>query len=310
MKNHEIKIQGLDVIIVRGSDAENFLQGQITNDIKILEKENEAIYAGYCSPKGRLIAIFLIIKVWDNYFLFCPTSISDEISKKLSMYILRSKVELEKTPDNTSYFSFYGGSKAEEAFKNVWGDIPYPTKIMETTQNPNKQNAMGLLSITKLAGENGRFLVIGEDETINMLYDEVFQNTDTLDGESWNASDIEAKIPNIFEETQEKFIPQSLNLDLINAVNFKKGCYTGQEIVARTHYLGKPKRRLYLGSINSNKPPKLTDEISVEANTVGQIINFYKKDKNHYRILFEILIEKINSELILLETNAIIKEIT
>ena len=81
MINHKIRIDNLDVIVVRGNDAENFLQGQITNDIKLLEKENKAIYAGYCSPKGRLIAFFLITKVWDNYFLFCPSSISDEISK-------------------------------------------------------------------------------------------------------------------------------------------------------------------------------------------------------------------------------------
>ena len=308
MKNHEIKIQGLDVILVRGSDAENFLQGQITNDIKILEKENEAIYAGYCSPKGRLIAIFLIIKVWDNYFLFCPTSISDEISKKLSMYVLRSKVVIEKVPGNTSYFNFYGGTKVEEKFKKIWGDVPYPTKIMETTQHPNEQKTTGLLSITKLAGENGRFLVLGEDETINMLHDEVFQNTDTLDGESWNASDIEAKIPNIFKETQDKFIPQSLNLDLIDAINFKKGCYTGQEIVARTHYLGKPKRRMYLGSINTEKSPSLGDEITVEGENVGQIINLYKKDLGVYRILFEILIEKLDSKL-MLSNKILIKEI-
>ena len=143
-----------------------------------------------------------------------------------------------------------------------------------------------------------------------MIYDKIFPNLDSTDSNSWNASDIEAKIPNVFKETQEKFIPQSLNLDLINAVNFKKGCYTGQEIVARTHYLGKPKRRMYLGSISTSNPPNLADEIFVDADKVGQIINFYKKDENHYRILFEILIEKINFELILLNTNIAIKEIT
>jgi len=308
MANPKIKINNLDVIIIEGKDAEVFLQGQITNDIKLTKDEEKAIYAGYCSPKGRLIAFFLIIKAWDKYFLFCPTSISDEISKKLSMYVLRSKVVIEKAPGNTSYFNFYGGTKVEEKFKKIWGDVPYPTKIMETTQHPNEQNTTGLLSITKLAGENGRFLVLGEDETINMLHDEVFQNTDTLDGESWNASDIEAKIPNIFKETQDKFIPQSLNLDLIDAINFKKGCYTGQEIVARTHYLGKPKRRMYLGSINTKKSPSLGDEITVEGENVGQIINLYKKDLGVYRILFEILIEKLDSNL-MLSNEILIKEI-
>ncbi len=307
MPNHEIKIPGLDVIIIRGNDAENFLQGQVTNDIKLIEKENKAIYAGYCNPKGRLIAFFLIIKVWDNYFLFCPSSISDEISTKLSMFILRSQVLIEKS--EFSYFSFYGGTEAEEEFKNIWGGVPYPTKIMETVQHPNEQDTTGLLSITKLPGENGRFLVLGEDETMEMLYDEIFQNTDSPDEKSWNASDIEAKIPNIFKETQDKFIPQSLNLDLIDAINFKKGCYTGQEIVARTHYLGKPKRRMYLGDINSPESFKIGDEITANGEKVGQIINFYNKDNDFYRILFEIRIEKINSELILGKNKIIIDQI-
>ena len=71
-------------------------------------------------------------------------------------------------------------------------------------------------------------------------------------------------IPNIFNETQDLYIPQSVNLDLIGAVNFKKGCYTGQEVVARTHYLGKPKRRMYLGSVTLNKNPELGSDIKVE----------------------------------------------
>ena len=307
MPNHEIKIKGLDVITVRGDDAENFLQGQITNDIKLLEKENKAIYAGYCSPKGRLIAFFLIIKGRDNYFLFCPSSISDEIRAKLSMFVLRSQVLIASS--ELSYFSFYGGTKAEEEFKNIWGDVPYPSNFMETVQHPNEQNTTGLMSITKLHGGNGRFLVLGEDENMKMLHEEIFRNNDTPDENSWNASDIEAKIPNIFKETQDKFIPQSLNLDLIDAINFKKGCYTGQEIVARTHYLGKPKRRMYLGGINSSEPIKLGDEITADGEKVGQIINFYNKDNDFYRILFEIRVEKINLELILGRNKIIIDDI-
>ena len=308
MSNHKIKQEGLDLILVKGSDAGNFLQGQITNDVKLLEKENEAIYAGYCSPKGRLIAFFLIIKVWGGYFLFCPASISDEISKKLSMYILRSKVILEKTPNNTSYFSFYGGTKVEERFKNIWGDTPYPTKIMQTIKHPNEQNTERSLSLTKLPGANGRFFVLGENKSIKIIYDEITKS-EAVEIKSWNASDIESKIPNIFKETQDKFIPQSLNLDLIDAINFKKGCYTGQEIVARTHYLGKPKRRMYLGAITTEASPKLLEEITLNEKKVGQIINFYKKDKNLYRILFEILIDKLHEDLMLCNSKIIIDEV-
>ena len=107
MGEPKIRINNLDVIVVKGKDAETFLQGQITNDIKLIKNEKKALYAGYCSPKGRLIAFFLIIKVWGKYFLFCPSSIGSEISKKLSMYIMRSEVCLSHLSKDISYFSFY-----------------------------------------------------------------------------------------------------------------------------------------------------------------------------------------------------------
>ena len=307
MANPEIKITNLDVIVIKGKDAETFLQGQITNDIKLIKDEEKAIYAGYCSPKGRLIAFFLIIKVWDNYFLFSPSSISNGISQKLSMYIMRSEVSLNHLSEDISYFIFHGESKEEEAFRNYGGTLP--KNLMQTIKKSNANNKSGLFSVTKLSGRNDRYFVLGNDKAIKDIYTKVYPNQGGLDSNSWHESDIESKIPNIFTETQDKFIPQSLNLDLINAVNFKKGCYTGQEIVARTHYLGKPKRRMYLGSISTSKPPKLADDIFVEADKVGQIINFYKKDENHYRILFEILIEKINLELTLNSNKIIIDQI-
>jgi len=308
MINPKIQISDLDVIVIKGKDAEAFLQGQITNDIKLIKDEEKAIYAGYCSPKGRLIAFFLIIKAWNNYFLFCPSSISDEISKKLSMYIMRSEVSLSYSSEDISYFSFYGEGEEEKAFKNSGGILP--NSIMQTTQQSKQGGDCDFFSVTKLPGENHRYFVLGNNKVIEGMYSEVHSNQGGLDSNSWHESDIENKIPNIFAETQDKFIPQSLNLDLINAISFKKGCYTGQEIVARTHYLGKPKRRMYLGSINAENPPKLGDEISVDGNKVGQIINLCKKDDGLYRILFEIIIEKLTSDLTLHNRTIIIKEIT
>ena len=296
MSEQQIKIPGIDVILVRGEDAAAFLQGQITNDINLLAKEDKAIYAGYCNPKGRLIAFFLIIKTWDNYFLFCPSSISDEICKKLSMFVLRSDVLITK--NKLSYFYFYGNTQAEEDFKNIWGDVPFPINLMETVQHPNEQNTTGLLSITKLPGENGRFLVLGEDETIEMIYSEIFQNDEMPNEISWNASDIEAKIPNIFSETQGKFIPQSLNLDLIDAINFKKGCYTGQEIVARTHYLGKVKRRMYQANLESDEVLEYGEEIYLNNEIVGHIVNF-SKGNTAYKLLVELKVEADNKPITL-----------
>ena len=296
MSEQQINIPGLDVILVRGDDAKKFLQGQITNDIYLLDKEDKAIYSGYCNPKGRLIAFFLIIKTWENYYLFCPSSISDVICKRLSMFVLRSDVLIAK--NKLSYFYFYGNTQAEEDFKNIWGDVPYPINLMETVQHPNEQNTTGLLSITKLPGENGRFLVLGEDETIEMIYSEIFQNNEIPNEISWNSSDIEAKIPNIFSETQGKFIPQSVNLDLIDAVNFKKGCYTGQEIVARTHYLGKVKRRMYQAYLESNEEIKCGEEIYLNDEIVGHVVNF-STSNSAYKLLIELKVEEENKPITL-----------
>ena len=307
MANPEIKITNLDVIVIKGKDAETFLQGQITNDIKLIKDEEKAIYAGYCSPKGRLIAFFLIIKAWDKYFLFCPSSISNGISKKLSMYIMRSEVSLSHSSEDISYFSFYGGGKEEEVFKNFGGILP--KNLMQTIQQSKQNSNSDFFSITRLSGENNRYFVLGNNNVIEDIYSEVYSKQSRLDSNSWHKSDIENKIPNIFTETQDKFIPQSLNLDLIDAISFKKGCYTGQEIVARTHYLGKPKRRMYLGSINVDKPPKLGDAVTTDGNKVGQIINFCKKENGFYQVLFEILIEKISSKLMLCDTKTVIKVI-
>ena len=305
MAKPKIRINNLDVIVVKGKDAETFLQGQITNDIKLIKNEEKAIYAGYCSPKGRLIAFFLIIKALDNYFLFCPSSIGNAISKKLSMYIMRSEVSLSYLSEDISYFSFYEGSKEEEAFKNFGGTVP--NNLMQTVQQSSKDSNSELFTVTRLSGKNHRYFVLGNNKVIEGIYSEVYSNSGGLDSNSWHESDIETKIPNIFKETQDKFIPQSLNLDAIDAINFKKGCYTGQEIVARTHYLGKSKRRMYLGSINVDKPPKLCDAVTTDGVKVGQIINFCKKENGLYQVLFEILIEKISSKLMLCDTKIIIK---
>ena len=114
--------------------------------------------------------------------------------------------------------------------------------------------------------------------------------------EDWQHENIANKIPNIYLETQGKFIPQSLNLDLMNAINFKKGCYTGQEIIARTHYLGTVKKRLYRGYCSASKTfLELGDDILVDGISVGQVID-YSYDKSGAAILCEMKIESVKSK--------------
>ena len=274
----------LDVIKISGVDAETFIQGQITNDISLLSEEEKSIYAGYCSPKGRLLAFFFITKMDANYFLFCPPCISEAISKRLAMYVLRAKVEISSSPKGIDYFLV-----DESDIKKLIGNLSsIPQSKMQTALSNNKT-----VSVTMLGGPKSYYFLFGNTKEISKLYDEIYSTK--IKPCNWNEVHIDNIIPNIFNETQDLYIPQSVNLDLIGAVNFKKGCYTGQEVVARTHYLGKPKRRMYLGSVSLNKNPELGSDIKVDDEKVGSIVNSYKQEDNIFKVLVELRIEKIDA---------------
>ena len=280
----------LDVIKITGDDAETFIQGQITNDIKIVSDAKKSIYSGYCSPKGRLLAIFFITKIKKNYFLLCPPCISKSISQRLTMFVLRSDVEITCSPKNIDYYLI-----DKKNIKKFNSDHMFlPKKNMETTLNPNES-----VSITMIDGFEPYYFILGDKKETLDVISEIIKDMNQDEFYSWNEIQIENNIPNIFNETQDIFIPQSLNLDLINAINFKKGCYTGQEVVARTHYLGKPKRRLYSGCVELLELPKLGSDILVDDEKVGCLVNFYKKKNNVFKILIELRIEKAESHLTL-----------
>ena len=274
----------LDVIKISGVDAETFIQGQITNDITLLFEEEKSIYAGYCSPKGRLLAFFFITRMDKNYFLFCPPCISETISKRLLMYVLRAKVEITCSPDNLDYF-LVDESDIQKVPDNL---ISKPQNKLQSTLSNDKS-----ISLTMLDGLKSYFLIFGDNKEISKLYNVIYSTE--INPCNWNEIHIENIIPNIFNETQDLYIPQTLNLDLIGAINFKKGCYTGQEVVARTHYLGKPKRRMYLGSVALNKNPELGSDIEVEGEKVGSLVNSYKQENNIFKVLVELRIEKIDA---------------
>jgi len=274
----------LDIIKISGVDAETFIQGQITNDITLLSEEEKSIYAGYCSPKGRLLAFFFITRMDANYFLFCPPCISEAISKRLAMYVLRAKVEILSSPEDIDYFLVDESNikKLHNNFSSI------PQSKMQTVLSNNKS-----ISLTMLGGSKSYYFIFGDKKEILKLYDEIYSTE--IKPCNWNEVHIDNIIPNIFNETQDLYIPQSVNLDLIGAVNFKKGCYTGQEVVARTHYLGKPKRRMYLGSVTLNKNPELGSDIKVGDEKVGSLVNFYKQENNIFKVLVELRIEKIDA---------------
>tara|TARA_B110000967_G_scaffold64579_1_gene66519 strand:+ start:55 stop:672 length:618 start_codon:yes stop_codon:yes gene_type:complete len=158
------------------------------------------------------------------------------------------------------------------------------------------------LIVTKLPSDGLRVIIVGDKKN---CMDLIGNNSNKLEKKSfddWIAHNIKSGIPNIYHETQETFIPQSINLDIISAINFKKGCYTGQEIVARTHYLGKPKRRMYKASFHSESQPLYGQTLVDGEESVGQVVDVAHINNQEFVLLIEI---RINSALNQLTLNGI-----
>ncbi len=253
----------LGIMEVSGDDRLTYLQGQLTNDINAVSSSLSQLSA-LCTPKGRMRALFHIIQNniqnHDRLLLQLPYGLLAENIKRLKMFILMSKVELNDVSDDIIKIGL-AGKNAEQVLQNAGFTIPEQTNIV------TQHNDMLLL---RLAGDIPRFECLGYFDAIQALWDSLTGQAELLSTQQWRLLDIKAGIPNVFPQTAESFIPQMLNLQFLNGVNFKKGCYTGQEVVARMQYLGKLKRRMYLAGCQSETLPEPGASLYSSSSSSGQ----------------------------------------
>jgi tRNA-modifying protein YgfZ len=278
----------LGLLTLTGNDAVSFLQGQVTNDVKALDG-HIAHFSAYCTPKGRMLALFLAFAHNQKLYLQFNQSLLPAVMKRLKMYVLRAKVEITDASKQMIRFGIHGPDALtilQKQFSNI------PSQNFATSPIEQDENPIGL--IIKLPSIDGhqRFEVI-IDETYAYNTFNILKDACELVGKPcWDWLDIQAGIPDVTEQTQEQFVPQMLNLDILNGINFKKGCYTGQEIVARTHYLGTVKRRTYKASIQSETQPNAGDKITDnQQNEVGQIVKVTQSPELGFDALIEMRIE-------------------
>ena len=239
----------LGIMEVRGDDRLSYLQGQLTNDINAVSSSLSQLSA-LCTPKGRMRALFHIIQNTiqneNSLLLQLPYGLLADNIRRLKMFILMSKVELNDVSDDVIKIGL-AGKNTEQVLHNAGFSIPEQTNMV------TQHNDMLLL---RLAGDVPRFECLGYFDAIQALWNSLTEQAELLSTQQWRLLDIIAGIPNDFPQTAESFIPQMVNLQFLNGVNFKKGCYTGQEVVARMQYLGKLKRRMYLASSQSEILPE------------------------------------------------------
>ncbi len=268
---------------VSGDEAQGFLQNLLSSDVR--EVSQHAQWSSFNSPKGRMLASFLVWQQDGAYFLQLPRALCAAMHKKLSMYVLRAKVKVADVSDDMVCLGL-SGSSAHTLALETFAAVP--------------EGAMGVAhaadaSVIRL-GEN-RLLVATTPAHAMALWKPLACGTRPAGSPAWDWLTIRAGIPVIVPATQEQFVPQMANLEVIGGVNFKKGCYPGQEIVARMQYLGKLKRRMYLAHVTGMTAAG--DELfsaEMEGQASGMVANAAPAPGGGYDLLAVVQIASRNAQ--------------
>jgi len=260
-----------------GDDAQTFLHNQLTCDVAALAV-GRSTYGAYCTPKGRVLASFLLWRTESAYFMQLPAALREPIQKQLTKFILRSKVKAE---DATGEWVLLGASGGDAATLTQRATGKAPSGVHEAAAAP------GVVAIC-LPGD--RCEVVVRWDKAAAVVEAGWQNAGP---EYWEWLDIRAGIPVITPATQEEFVPQMVNLDLIGGVSFEKGCYPGQEIVARMHYRGTLKQRMYRAAVSGGDAPQPGDKLyspDFGDQACGTIVNATPSPEGGHELLASIQI--------------------
>jgi folate-binding protein YgfZ len=276
------------LIAVHGTDAVSFLQGQLTCDVRQATLDHSLLGA-FCSPKGRALASFRLFQRGDELYLELPRELVELTLNRLRKYVLRAQVTLEDASDRLIHCGV-AGPHAEDLLNERFGALP------ETVNGVIHATGEGsAITAIRLPGTLTRFELHGMLPDMQQLWKSLKNDVTFTGREPWRLLDILAGIPTIYPETVEAFTPQMINLDLLEGISFQKGCYTGQEVVARTHYLGKLKRRMILARVECAHSPCPGDVLfSPQADAsqgAGRIVDAVEHPDGGYAVLAVALIE-------------------
>ena len=240
-------LSSLGVLQAKGRDAAKFLQSQLTNDMEALAPGDSTL-AAWCDPKGRAQALLRIYRADDDhYYAVAPATVLDAVCPKLKLFVLRAKVSLERLDTQTACLGLSSHSSTE------------------------------FNALARFAIGDGRSMVLCLADELGDIFESLTKAQVQVVGEShWRKLDILEGIPQITQSLMGELVPQMMNLELIGGISFHKGCYPGQEVVARAQYLGRIKRRLYPTTISlaqgSSAPVPGTQIVASDGTKVGLVV--------------------------------------
>ena len=279
------------ILAIGGDDARSFLQTQFVNDISQLDEAHSHLN-GYCNPKGRLIANFRVFWRGDTVYLRFPLELLETVANKLNMYKMRSKVTVEDHSDSMVRIGYSGGG-ADKALMEILGTVP---------EKPDDVINIDNLTVIRIPGITPSYELYSDTGEIRDIWTRLDVHSAPVGVSAWQLIEILTGMPHITEASTEQYVPQMINYQAIGGLSFTKGCYPGQEIVARMHYLGKLKKRMYLARVKCDEPPEVQQELvsskSSSGSNAGHILNAAFHPDGYYAVLAVIQISDAESETI------------
>ncbi len=265
-----------DLIRVSGEDRINFLQGQLTCDLTSL-KPGQQTLAAQCNPQGKAWSILRVIVLEDRILLTQPSSVTAKQLPELQKYGAFSKVEICK---ETEYRAIgLAGCKSAE----------YIAEKVDTAATHEQSRLLDNGVMIKQPYPSLRYLIILKNQQASDLIEDLKDRASVFDDTLWNAMNIASGIAFIEKETSALFIPQMLNLQALDGISFTKGCYIGQETVARAKYRGANKRALFILTGRASEAPKAGDNVQVLLNNnwkrIGTVVSGCQYGDGHIEVL-------------------------
>jgi hypothetical protein len=257
---HAALLPFLGVLRIGGPDAVRFLQGQVTSDVRQLA-DGRTQLAAYNTPQGRVIALLRLHQTEDAIYALLPTELLERVSALLRRFVLRSKVELQIAAD--LQVGWIGTAALSAAMEEASYDA---TRTMSPVPNTAATHMVAFDYAP------GRQVIAVPPDAWRSITGLSSTRAHPLIQDEWLAQDIADGRPQVFAAASEAFVPQMLNLDLLDAINFGKGCYTGQEIVARTQHLGRIKRRTFRYRLPAGPLPSSLAPLHRDGTRVAEVV--------------------------------------
>ena len=279
-------LSDLGLLSVTGEQAAAFLHAQLTNDVQHLVPET-ARWAGYCTAAGRLLSTFRYWRDASSILLTVSRPLAQPLARRLSMYVLRTKAKVADASDAQVLFGLCG-EPAAKAAAHAFGLVAVPSADAAASSEGVHLVGLPPMPADDGAPERPRWLLAVPAAQAGSAWRAIVAVAASVSGAAWRRTEVLAGIPRIVPGTSELFVPQMLNFESVDGVNFRKGCYPGQEIVARSQYLGKLKRRMFAAHADGVSPEPGSDIVPAGGGEpCGQVVLAAPDGAGGFDLLFE-----------------------